>query len=272
MKKLLALTLTVVMLFTLTACGNKTTLNETTDAATQDTNITDTVTPDVTGQNIDMTDSKTSDIIEPTATLSDTETTVENSDNANTTVAETEDDLNQSVDTSVSDEDKDASESTIEEDTEYNGLMPIDILNAVWDNYPSNKKFVAGGGNSMDGPGEMVENLDNAEMIESILLLPAKDYDKVADTACLLELYNIEFTCGVYRVVNSDDIDTIALDIKENIINDPTTCEYSDKFFVATYDNCVISAFGHNWIMNTFRPTLTETYPEINFVYEGELN
>lgn len=220
MKKLLALTLTVVMLFTLTACGNKTTLNEATDAATQGTNITDTVTPDVTGQNIDVTDTEAPDITEPTATVSDTETTVENSDNADTTVTETEDDLNQSVDTSVSGEDKDASESTTEEDTEYNGLMPIDILNAVWDNYPSRDKFVGGGGNSMDGPGEIIDSFNNAEIVESILLFPAEDYDKIANAACLLNRFDsASFVCGAYRVVDSDDINTITLDVKENIIN-----------------------------------------------------
>ena len=151
-------------------------------------------------------------------------------------------------------------------------VKPIDLLNTVWSGYAEDEKFEAAGGENMDGPGEMTGDFGSAETIENVLLLPAADFEKVSDTACLMHMMNANtFTCGVYSVVDSADTETITSDIKDKIVNNPWMCGFPEKMFVATYNNCIISAFGNGEIMDMFKAKLTEAYPETEFVYEEDL-
>ena len=151
-------------------------------------------------------------------------------------------------------------------------VKPIDLLNTVWSGYAEDEKFAAAGGENMDGPGEMTGDFGSAETIENVLLLPAADFEKVSDTACLMHMMNENtFTCGVYSVVDSADTETITSDIKDKIVNNQWMCGFPEKMFVATYNNCIISAFGNGEIMDMFKAKLTEAYPETEFVYEEDL-
>ena len=151
-------------------------------------------------------------------------------------------------------------------------VKPIDLLNTVWSGYAEDEKFAAAGGENMDGPGEMTGDFGSAETIENVLLLPAADFEKVSDTACLMHMMNANtFTCGVYSVVDSADTETITSDIKDKIVNNQWMCGFPEKMFVATYNNCIISAFGNGEIMDMFKAKLTEAYPETEFVYEEDL-
>lgn len=151
-------------------------------------------------------------------------------------------------------------------------VKPIDLLNTVWSGYAEDEKFAAAGGENMDGPGEMTGDFGSAETIENVLLLPAADFEKVSDTACLMHMMNANtFTCGVYSVVDSADTETITSDIKDKIVNNQWMCGFPEKMFVATYNNCIISAFGNGEIMDMFKTKLTEAYPETEFVYEEDL-
>ena len=69
-------------------------------------------------------------------------------------------------------------------------VKPIDLLNTVWSGYAEDEKFAAAGGENMDGPGEMTGDFGSAETIENVLLLPAADFEKVSDTACLMHMMN----------------------------------------------------------------------------------
>ncbi len=159
-----------------------------------------------------------------------------------------------------------------EEEPVEENIKPIDLLNTVWSGYAEEDKFPGAGGENMDGPGEMTGDFGSAETIETMLLLPAADYDKVSDTACLMHMMNANtFTCGVYSVNDSADTETITSDIKERIMNNQWMCGFPDKMFVATYNNCVISAFGNGEIMDMFKTKLTEAYPETEFVYEENI-
>ena len=151
-------------------------------------------------------------------------------------------------------------------------VKPIDLLNTVWSGYAEDEKFAAAGGENMDGPGEMTGDFGSAETIENVLLLPAADFEKVSDTACLMHMMNANtFTCGVYSVVDSADTETITSDIKDKIVNNQWMCGFPEKMFVATYNNCIISAFGNGEIMDMFKAKLTEAYTETEFVYEEDL-
>lgn len=188
-------------------------------------------------------------------------------DDANTTdPANVDTSAADSADTSLPDE-------VIEpEEPAEENVKPIDLLNTVWSGYAEDEKFAAAGGENMDGPGEMTGDFGSAETIETMLLLPAADYDKVSDTACLMHMMNANtFTCGVYSVVDSANTETITSDIHDKVINNQWMCGFPEKMFVATYSNCVISAFGNAEIMDMFKEKLTAAYPEVSFVYEEDL-
>ncbi len=151
-------------------------------------------------------------------------------------------------------------------------VKPIDLLNTVWDSYDEDDRFSAAGGENMGGPGEMTGDLGSAEAVETMLLLPASDYDKVSDVACLMHMMNANtFTCGVYSVVDSADTEAITADISDKIMNNQWMCGFPDKMFVATYGNCIISAFGNADIMDKFKENLTAVYPEVSFAYEQDV-
>lgn len=178
------------------------------------------------------------------------------------------------VDTSAADSaDTSLPDEVIEpEEPAEENVKPIDLLNTVWSGYAEDEKFAAAGGENMDGPGEMTGDFGSAETIETMLLLPAADYDKVSDTACLMHMMNANtFTCGVYSVVDSANTETITSDIHDKVINNQWMCGFPEKMFVATYSNCVISAFGNAEIMDMFKEKLTAAYPEVSFVYEEDL-
>ena len=158
-------------------------------------------------------------------------------------------------------------EEPVEED-----IKPIDLLNTVWSGYAEDDKFPGAGGENMDGPGEMTGDYGNSETVEYMLLLPAADYDKVSAAAALMHMLNANtFTCGAYNVIDSNDTETIASDIREKIKNNQWMCGFPEKMFVATYKNCIISAFGHEEIIETFKTNLTAAYPEVSFVYEEDV-
>ncbi len=177
-------------------------------------------------------------------------------------------------DTSVTDPaDTGSSDEVIEpEEPVEEDIKPIDLLNTVWSGYDEDDKFAAAGGESMDGPGEMTGDFGSAETVETMLLLPAADFDKVSDIACLMHMMNANtFTCGVYSVVDSADTETITSDIHDKIIYNQWMCGFPEKMFVATYNNCIISAFGNGEIMDIFKENLTAAYPDVSFVYEEDL-
>ena len=152
----------------------------------------------------------------------------------------------------------------------------LELLNNVWAGYADEEKFPAAGGdfseenNTMDAPG--VYSIEDAEAVDYALGFPAADIDKIDGAASLTHMMNANtFTCGAYHVKDSKDIETLAADIKENIMNRQWMCGFPDKLVVANVGDYLVAFFGKNETMDTFQNKLTDAYPSVTIISEDTI-
>lgn len=151
---------------------------------------------------------------------------------------------------------------------------PTALLTAVWDTYGEDDKFPTMGGGGSEtaeyvpgAPGKFVT--DSSEMLDYTLGLPAASASKIDDAASLIHMMNANtFTCGAFHVTKADDVKAVADSLKENILQRQWMCGFPDKLIVVTVDDYVVSAFGNEEMINTFKTTLTDVYKSATVVYE----
>ena len=149
----------------------------------------------------------------------------------------------------------------------------LELLNTVWDKIPEDQKFSAIGGdnteeNMTDGaPG--VYGLDNADELDQQLGFPAASVDQLQNAASLIHMLNVNtFTCGAYQLKDESQAETLAGALRDNIQARRWMCGFPDKVVVISVEDCLVSVFGAEDLVNTFRDTLTETYAGAKILYD----
>lgn len=162
------------------------------------------------------------------------------------------------------------------EDEKSSIKSALELLNTVWNSYAEDEKFAAAGGDmseenmTMDAPGKY--GLEDTEALDSTFGLPADLAAKMDDAASLMHMMNANtFTCGVFHVKNADELDTLTASLKENIMQRQWVCGFPDKLVILTVDDYIISFFGENEIMNTFKAKVTAAYSSAKTVCEEPL-
>lgn len=141
---------------------------------------------------------------------------------------------------------------------------PLAVLTKVWDSYTEEEKFPAAGGdmnNSVeDKPGKIdVADTDN---LEYLLSFPAASAELIDDGASLTHMMNMNtFSCGAFHVKNAADAKTLAQALRDNIQSRQWMCGFPDKLVIATVNEVVVSMYGNEDLINTFRDKLTAAYP-----------
>ena len=165
----------------------------------------------------------------------------------------------------TSDKDESGSQSTIK--------SPLDLLNTVWNTYKDDEKFSAAGGEMtedkavMDAPGE--HGVTDSAVLDSSLGFPPAAADKIDAAASLVHMMNANtFTCGAFHVKNKDDISEITGLLKDNILQRQWICGFPDKLVVVTVDDYIVSFFGENEIVETFKTKLTAACSSAKVVIE----
>ena len=127
----------------------------------------------------------------------------------------------------------------------------LTILNTVWASYSEEEKFPAAGGdyseaNMTDGqPGTV--GLENASDVEYLLSIPASVVAMADDGASLFHMMNGNtFTCGALRLTDAGKLDEAAKEIRD--------------YIMVSVDNYLISCFGAEDLVNTFRDKLQAAY------------
>ena len=141
----------------------------------------------------------------------------------------------------------------------------LTILNTVWASYSEDEKFPAAGGdysaaNMTDGkPGKV--GLENASDVEYLLSIPVSVVEQADDGASLFHMMNGNtFTCGALRLTDAGKMDEAAAAIKEYIMAKHWMCGFPDKLILISVDNYLISCFGAEDLVNTFRDKLQAAY------------
>lgn len=139
----------------------------------------------------------------------------------------------------------------------------LSILTAVWNAYSDDEKFPA----AEDAPISM--DISNTDNISYLLTFPAEDAALIDGAASLTHMMNLNtFTCGAFHAVSAQDVTKLADDLHTAIADKQWMCGFPDKLVVVTLDQYVISMYGHEDLINTFRDKLQAAYSSAAIAYE----
>ena len=145
------------------------------------------------------------------------------------------------------------------------------LLTTVWDSYTDDEKFPAAGGDYTtpveDAPGAV--DISDADNLNYMLTLPVEDASKIDGAAALGHMMNANtFTCGAFHITSKDDVDTVAQDLRDAIQSKQWMCGFPDKLVIFTYDQYVVSLYGDEELVNTFRDKFTAAYSDSVVAYD----
>ena len=151
----------------------------------------------------------------------------------------------------------------------------LTILNKVWESYTDDEKFPAAGGDyehAVDNaPGAF--DLSDADNLSYMLSVPADDASLIDDAASLMHMMNMNtFTCGALRTASADDAAKLASDLRDAIQAKQWMCGFPDKLVIATLGNYVVSVYGDEELVNTFREKLLAAYSDASVVYDEAID
>lgn len=155
------------------------------------------------------------------------------------------------------------------EGTQY--AQALDVLNEIRQAYEEEDLFSIYGGDQenavMDAPGKF--DISKTEELGITLGLPEDLWDDIDDAASMVHMMNANtFTCGAFHVKNKDDISEITGLLKDNILQRQWICGFPDKLVVVTVDDYIVSFFGENEIVETFKTKLTAACSSAKVVIE----
>ena len=139
----------------------------------------------------------------------------------------------------------------------------LTILNTVWASYSEE--------NLTDGkPGKV--SLEKPSEIEYLLTLPASVIEEADDAASLFHMMNGNtFTCGVLHLKDAGQLNAAAGEVKTYVMNTQWMCGFPDKLVVASLDGYLISVFGAEDLVDTFRDKLQTAYPGTQIVSDDPI-
>lgn len=148
---------------------------------------------------------------------------------------------------------------------------PLEVLETVWGSYSDDEKFPAAGGDydhSVDGaPGSF--DVSSTENLNYLLSVPEDSAPMIKSAASLMHMMNSNtFTCGAMLTDSADDAAKLAEAMRGSIQSKHWMCGFPDKLVVITLDSCVISMYGLEDIINTFRDKLLAAYDGAAVVYD----
>ena len=188
------------------------------------------------------------------------------------------------IDNTVKDDDT-AKDDTTSDDTTKGEETPdgssenetsgsaLDILSKVWSSYTDDEKFPAAGGdfseeNVRDGEPGVFSTADKSE-IDRVLGFPEADADCIESAASLIHMMNTNtFTAGAFTVKSDTDLEAVSKAISDNISSRHWMCGFPDKYVVITSDNFIVTVFGHEDLVDTFKDKVTSEYSDAKVVYD----
>ena len=149
----------------------------------------------------------------------------------------------------------------------------LTLLNTGWDSYTDDEKFPAAGGDMSeanmkdDAPGNVA--LDDADTVAYLTSFPADMVDKLDAAASLMHMMNANtFTCGAFRLKDAADADAVCAAIRDGLNSKQWMCGFPDKMVIAKVSGCIVSVYGAEDLVNTFRDKLTAAYENAEIVYD----
>ena len=116
-------------------------------------------------------------------------------------------------------------------------------------------------------------NIANADTVSYLLTFPAADVAKLDGAASIMHMMNSNtFTCGAFHAANADDVSAIVEDIHSEISGKHWMCGFPDKMFLATNGSLIVSVYGDEDLVNTFRDKLFAADAGFTSVYDEAIS
>ena len=266
MKRLLTILLTLSLILSLAACGSKTDDNTLDDPAGQEQENTDTQQPDGEtkqdepdgaqdpAQEDDKSESEQQPAPQPEKApeqKTDTKTEEKPAQQPTETPAQ------KPAETPAPEQPK---EEPKEEQPAAAG-DPLAILSTVWKSYSEDEKVPSTEPVSMD--------VSDTDSLSYQLTFPAEDASLINSAASLMHMMNMNtFTCGAFHAADAKDVSTLASDLRSAIQGKHWMCGFPEKLVIVTMDQYVISMYGNEDLINTFRDKLLASYSNASAVYD----
>ena len=147
----------------------------------------------------------------------------------------------------------------------------LELLTKVWDSYTDDEKFSAVGGDYDhsvdDAPGAF--DISQADNVEYMLTLPQDKVSLIDGAASLMHMMNANtFTCGAFHPTKAEDADTLAQTLRDSIQGKQWMCGFPDKLVVAKVGGYVVSFYGDQDLVNTFRDKLSAAWAGTEIVFD----
>ena len=162
------------------------------------------------------------------------------------------------------------------DDNSGNNSQPasaLELLNAVWANYSDDDKFPAAGGDfdeanmTEDAPGNF--SVEDGDALDYSLSFPAADAGKLSDAASLTHMMNANsFTCGAFHVSDAGNVSTVAADIRSAVQGKQWMCGFPERLVILTSGQYVVSVYGNESLVNTFRDKFVAAHSGASTVYD----
>ena len=153
---------------------------------------------------------------------------------------------------------------------------PLNLLNTVWKSYSEDDKFPASGGDYSeenakdDAPGKF--DVSDSAVLESTLAVPEDSADLLKNAASLTHMMNLNtFTAGAFQLKDSKNADKFTKAMKESIENRRWVCGFPDKFVIIKVNGYVVSAFGAEDLIDTFKSKTLKAYQDAKVYCEENI-
>ena len=269
MKKLLCLLLTLAMTLSLAACGSK--ADDKTPEEDDPTQAVDDKQDEPSADDADKDNASDATEIEPDANKG------EKPDEAQKPAEPTKSDSKKD-ETPASKPSEPAKPAEPSKPAETPSETPaaqdtgaLSLLTSVWSTYSEDDKFPAAGGDaehSVDGaPGSF--DVSNADSLTYQLTFPSADVSLIDGAASLVHMMNLNtFTCGAFHVSDAGNVSTIAADIRSAVQGKQWMCGFPDKLVIFTSGQYVVSVYGNESLVNTFRDKFVAAHSGASTVYD----
>lgn len=139
----------------------------------------------------------------------------------------------------------------------------LEILEKVWGKYTADDKFPAAGGSQKHMKDDMPGKFDvaDSQALDFELGFPKDAAAEIDDAASLVHMLNQNnFSCGVYHVKSSGNVEALAAKVKENILARQWMCGLPEKLVILSVGDYIVSVFGAGELINTFVSKLNAEY------------
>ncbi len=270
MKKLLCLLLALAMTLSLAACGSKAD-----DKTPEEDDPTQAETPIDDNQDASAADDTDKDDTSHAMVIAPDENKDEKPDEAQKPAEPTKSDSKKDeTPASKPSEPTKPAETPSETPAETPAAQDtgaLSLLTSVWSTYSEDDKFPAAGGDAehaVDGaPGSF--DVSNADSLTYQLTFPSGDVSLIDGAASLVHMMNLNtFTCGAFHVSDAGNVSTVAADIRSAVQGKQWMCGFPERLVILTSGQYVVSVYGNESLVNTFRDKFVAAHSGASTVYD----